>query len=399
MRVLLIDVNGKNSSTGQIVYDLYTYLNNHNDEAAICYGRGENIKGKNIFKFGLNWETYIHASLTRITGFTGCFSFFSTRRLICFIKSFNPDVVHLHELHAYFVNIQSLLKYLAKNDIKVVHTLHSEFSYTGKCGHSVDCEKWKTQCEKCPRLHAYIGTLFFDHTSYMYSQKKKLFLQLNELYLTAPSKWLYDRIGDSFLGGFPRFLVNNGVDTNIFKPMDTVSLINKYSIKPEEKVFLALAPNLLSIAKGGKFVMDIANDMKEDNVRFILVGVDGETERIEGNMVICGRIMDKTILAQYYSLADAFLICSRRENYPTTCLEAQACGTPVYGFNTGGTKETLINQDMDTLVEYGDILALESKLKDVKKKSLDSVNELRRLAVDKFDKEKALEYYYKLYKD
>ena len=105
MKILLIDVNCKNSSTGKILYDLYTGVNESGNEAAVCYGRGKKIKEHNIFKFGLDVETYIHALLTRITGFTGCFSPFSTIRLIRFIKKFKPDVVHIHELHAYFVNI------------------------------------------------------------------------------------------------------------------------------------------------------------------------------------------------------------------------------------------------------------------------------------------------------
>ena len=104
MRVLLLDVNCKSSSTGQIVYNIYTYLNNHGNTASICYGRGKVINENNIYKFGLDLETNCHALLTRITGYTGCFSYFSTKRLIQFIESFQPDVVHIHELHAYFIN-------------------------------------------------------------------------------------------------------------------------------------------------------------------------------------------------------------------------------------------------------------------------------------------------------
>ena len=112
MKVLLIDVVCKYGSTGKIVYDLYNEINSRGDEAAICYGRGPKIKEKNIYKFGLDFETYLHALLTRFTGFTGCFSYFSTRRLIRFIKKFKPDVVHFHELHAYFLNVNRLLKFL-----------------------------------------------------------------------------------------------------------------------------------------------------------------------------------------------------------------------------------------------------------------------------------------------
>lgn len=397
MKVLLIDVNCKNSSTGNIVYDLYTQINQNGNEAAICYGRGLIVKGKNIFKFGLDWETKIHALLSRITGFNGCFSFFSTRRLLRFIKRFDPDVVHIHELHAYFVNIKPLLSYLASRNIRVVHTLHSEYSYTGKCGHSVDCEKWKTECMNCPRLHAYVKSLFFDRSNYLFKQKKELFLKFQNLYLTAPSYWLCNRIKESYLNRFPITLVHNGVDTTIFRPVDSTELRTELQIKPYERVFLALAPNLMSSSKGGPFILELSEKMKDDAVRFIMVGVDGATLHYEGNLIICGRIYDKQELAKYYSLADAFIICSIRENFPTTCLEAQACGTPVFGFSTGGTAETLLTDEHESLVSYGSTDELVDKLRKVPSKTVESIATLRKLAVENISKEQSLKNYYSMY--
>ena len=216
MKVLLIDVNCKNSSTGNIVYNLYNYINSSDDEAAICYGRGAKIQGKNIFKFGIDAETYLHALLTRITGFTGCFSFFSTRRLIKHIKIFAPDVVHIHELHAYFVNVKTLINFLKTNHIRTVMTLHCEFAYTGKCGHSVECEQWKTECKKCPHLKQYVSTMWFDHTNFMFKQKKKAFSNFYELSIITPSNWLAERVKDSFLKNYPLSVIHNGIDIQYF---------------------------------------------------------------------------------------------------------------------------------------------------------------------------------------
>ena len=398
MRVLLIDVNCKNSSTGQIVYNLYSYLNSHGDEAAVCYGRGEKIEEKNIFKFGLDWETFLHAFLTRITGYTGCFSYFSTQRLINYIEEYKPDIVHIHELHAYFVSLKPLLKYLVKNNIKVVHTLHCEFSYTGKCGHSVECVKWKTECNDCPHLHDYVSTLLFDRTRRMYKCKKNLFLSFEDLVITAPSRWLYDRIGESFLKEYPRYLVHNGVDTDVFKPTDNTALRKKYSIKTTDRIVLALAPNLMSKEKGGYDVRILAEKLKGTNIKFILVGVDGTTDHVENNMIICGRIYDKELLAQYYSLADAFVICSERENYPTTCLESQACGTPIYGYMTGGTIETYLQQEKH-FVDYGDVEKLAELLSNIAPKSQESVELLRNKAIDNVSQMQSLLEYYRVYKE
>ena len=358
MKVLLIDVNCKYSSTGKIVYDLYTAVNESGNEAAVCYGRGEKIKEHNIFKFGLDVETYIHALLTRITGFTGCFSPFSTFRLIRFIKRFKPDVVHIHELHAYFVNIKPLINYLKKNKIKTVMTLHCEFAYTGKCGHSVECEKWQSECEKCPHLKDYPSTLFFDHTKAMFLQKKKLFSNFKNLTVITPSNWLAERVKQSFLGGKDIRVIHNGIDTNIFSPKDTAALREKHKIADDEKVVLAVAPNLMSENKGGKYVLQLAKMMEGQNVRFIMIGVDEEMTPETKNTVVLHRIYDKELLAQYYSLADVFVICSERENFPTTCLEAQCCGTPVCGFDVGGVSETIVEQLKNNCVSYGDVTFL-----------------------------------------
>lgn len=384
MRVLLIDVNCKSSSTGQIVYNLFSFLNSHGDVAAICYGRGMIIEEKNIYKFGLDWETHVHAFLTRITGFTGCFSFFSTMRLLKFIKKYKPDVVHIHELHAYFVNIKLLLNFLAKRQIKVVHTLHCEFSYTGKCGHSVECEKWKTECSNCPHLKDYPKTLFFDHTKHMFRVKQRAFSQLKDLTIITPSSWLASRARESFFGNRSINVIHNGIDTAIFKPTDYSSLLNELKISKNEIVVLALAPNLMSREKGGEYILEIAKRFKKQPYRFVLVGVDNLKPFYEDNVIAKGRIYNKFLLAQFYSMADVFIICSERENFPTTCLEAQACGTPVVGFNTGGTAETIIGDAAKALVEYGNINKLVSLIMEVKKKLPSDSLQLSILADSKF---------------
>ncbi len=379
MKVLLIDVNCKNSSTGNIVYNLYNYINSSGDEAAICYGRGTKIQGKNIFKFGIDAETYLHALLTRITGFTGCFSFFSTRRLIKYIKIFAPDVVHIHELHAYFVNVKTLINFLKTNHIRTVMTLHCEFAYTGKCGHSVECEQWKTECKKCPHLKQYVSTMWFDHTNFMFKQKKKAFNNFYELSIITPSNWLAERVKDSFLKNYPLSVIHNGIDITIFHPKDVSNLRRELRINKNEKIVLSLAPHLMTKIKGGIFVKKIARILNNKKIRFVMVGVDGVDRVYENNVIMCGPLSDKNLLADYYSLADLFLICSERENFPTTCIEAQCCGTPVYGFNTGGISETCVNRE-GHFVDYNNCNKLAQLISEAPYKTADTADRLSRKA-------------------
>lgn len=342
MRIAYIDVNCQGSSTGKIVYDLYTQSRSDGHTAAICYGRGPVVEGEQIYKFGLDWETRFHALMTRLTGWTGCFSPCSTRRLIRFLDDFRPDVVHIHELHAYFVNLKPLLRYLAEQGIPVVHTLHCEFSYTGKCGYAYECENWKHQCGNCPHLQDYPKTLWFDHTAAMQEEKKQLFSALDKLVITAPSGWLAERAKHSFLGDREIQVVHNGIDTTqVFHPQPCEHLQEKYRIRPEEKVVLAVAPDLMSQRKGGRWVLKLAQAMAQENIRFVLVGVSDLSESFPANVTAVGLIRDQRELAAHYTLADCFVICSEKENFPTTCLEAFCCGTPVVGFASGGTAETV----------------------------------------------------------
>lgn len=393
---MLIDVNCKNSSTGKIVYDLYTVVNISGNEAAVCYGRGDIVKEHNIFKFGIDIETYIHAMLTRITGYTGCFSPISTHRLLKFIKKFKPDVVHIHELHAYFVNIKPIISYLKKHHIKTICTLHCEFMYTGKCGHSVDCKKWQTECEKCPHLREYPSSLLFDRTKYMFKQKKQLFEDFDNLTIVTPSLWLAERVKKSFLKNHDIQIIHNGIDTNIFSPKNTNELRKKYNIADDEKIVLAVAPGLMSSNKGGKYVLQLAERMREKKVRFILIGVDEEMSSPYENTVILRRIYDKQLLAQYYSLADVFVICSERENFPTTCLEAQCCGAIVCGFDVGGVRETLIFDD--NLCAYGDINCLSENLMRALDKTTNlNKSNISRRAKELFGKNHMVDKYITLY--
>ena len=359
-----MDVLCKSGSTGKIVYELYTRAVAEGHEAAVCYGRGAKVEERNIFKFGLDWETKLHALLTRLTGYTGCFSPLSTKRLISFIDSFQPDIIHLHEPHAYFLNLKPFFEYLAEKNIPLVYTFHCEFAYTGKCGYSYDCDRFETGCGSCPRLRDYPKTLGPDRTAAMYKEKKKL-LERQNMLIVCPSRWLAERSKRSFLKGFDTRVIKNGIDTgNTFYPRskdEYAHLLKLHGIE-NEKIVLAVAPSFITDKrKGAEYVLRLARRMTEHNVRFILIGVDAEIEDKPENVIALGRTENQQELAEYYSMADVFLICSDMENLPTTCLEAVCCGTPVVGFDVGGTAETA-PEPIGLFGPYGDMEALEKNL-------------------------------------
>lgn len=233
---------------------------------------------------------------------------------------------------------------------------------------------------------------FFDHTKKMFLRKKQACRDFNNLSIVTPSVWLANRVKESFLKDKRVQVVYNGVDTTIFHKRNTEELRKKYALT-DEKVVLAAAPNLMSERKGGAYVVELAGRMKDKNIKFILVGIK-DTNSICGENIIAEEVIkDQNLLAQYYSLADVFVICSKKENYPTVCVEAAACKTPVVGFDTGGTAET-VEAANGCFVEYGNIDALEKALE----KFLEKKEKQEDLAdVRDYSKKGMYEAYLKIY--
>lgn len=362
MRILYINVICKHGSTGKITYDLYTQCKDDGHEAVVCYGRGPKLKEPDVYKFGLDWETNVHALLTRLTGVNGCWSFFSTRRLLKFMDAFQPDVVHLHEPHAYFVNLQPLYDYFAKRNIPLVYTFHCEYAYTGKCGYAYDCERWKTGCGNCPQVREYPASFFFDFTKQMFRRKQAQWENLKKVVITTPSGWLADRVRCSFLKDRDIRVVYNGVDTkNVFYRRDTKALREEHGLT-DEKIALTVAPKLMGERKGGRWVVQLARQMKDENIKFIMVGIEDMSQKFPDNVIPIARTANQHKLAEYYSMADCFVICSDKETFSMTCAESLCCGTPIAGF-CSGAPETVFLQPHAVFGTYGDLDELEKNVK------------------------------------
>lgn len=353
MRVLLLDVNCGGSSTGNIVYDLFSGLKRAGHDATVCYGRGELIKERGIYKFGIDLETKIHAALARITGYNGYFSPYSTKRLIRYIDEFSPDIIHIHELHAYFVDIKKLIEHIKMKHIPVVWTFHCEYMYTGKCGYAYDCLNFENGCGNCPAVKDYPKSIFFDKTKQMLKMKKEL-LQDMDFTIVTPSKWLAERVKLSFLKEKDIKIIHNGVDKTVFNVQDADVIRKELGIALEDRVVLFVAPDVMSERKGGKWVLQLAETIRDQKIVFVMVGNGEPKGGARRNIIYTGAIYDKRRLALLYSLANVFLLCSEKETYSMTCAEALCCGTPVVGFKSGAP-ETIFKEPYARFVDYGNI--------------------------------------------
>jgi glycosyltransferase involved in cell wall biosynthesis len=394
MKILLIDVNCKSGSTGKLVYDLYSEINKNGDEAAIAYGRGKIIKEKNIFKFGIRLETNFHVLMNRLTGIHGSFSLFSTLRLINFIKRFKPEIIHLHELHGYFLNIVTLLKFLKKTRIKIIWTFHCEYMYEGKGFNS-------HYNSSLNRKNEYPKSLFFDLSRWTVKRYQKTLENFPDLRIVTPSNWLLNNVKQSYLSKYSYKVIKNGVNQDIFKPYKYHGLLLKDKIPINKKIVLTVAPDFTDPRKGGKIFLEVANKILklDPNFAFIMVG-NHNYLNLPNNVISIPRTSNQVELAKLYSLADVFLITSLIENFPTTCIEALSCGTPIIGFKGGGTEETAPSTfgyffEKNEINELIDLILNSFQLFNNKK----MLNSLLKYAQGTLSKNKMMNNYYNLYKE
>lgn len=370
MKVLQVNCVYKKGSTGKITYDIHTELLKQGIESVVCYGRGENVQDKFVYKTCGELYSKVNHLFSKITGvmYGGCF--FSTRKLISIIQNEEPDIVHLQCLNGYFVNIYRLINWLKVNRIRTVVTLHAEFMYTGGCGYSIDCNQWST-CEgcghftKCPRWRAETGALFFDRTETMWKRMKQAFNGFDDrLIVTSVSPWLMERAKISpILEGKRHCVVLNGVDSeHIFHSYGELSAANlkkELGIENEMVIFHVSPffndnPNHI---KGGYYVIELAKRMPE--VKFVVAGTVSKGINVPPNMILLGLVTDQNRLAQLYSMADVTILTSKRETFSMVTAESLCCGTPVVGFKAGAP-EMIALSEYSEFVEHGDLEALKS---------------------------------------
>lgn len=373
MKVLQVNCVYNKGSTGKIVGEIHRSLIKNGIESVVCYGRGKRVREKNVYKLCSDFYAKCNSLRSRITGlmYGGCY--LSTIGLIRIIKKENPDVVHLHCINGYFVNIYRIVSWLKKEGIKTVITLHAEFIYTGNCGHAFECDKWLTGCGNCPRLKQETKSWFFDRTHSSWLKMKRAFEGFGDnLVVVSVSDWLSERARRSpILSGKRHEIVYNGVNAEVFHPYDTAELKNRLGIKDERIIFHA-TPSFnadSSDIKGGYYVLELAKKMENEAVKFFVAGKHAKNLKVPKNVVLLGQVSDQKLLAQYYSMADVTVLASKRETFSMVTAESLCCGTPVVGFKAGAPEQIAI-PEYSEFVEYGNVdslkNAVESFIKDKK---------------------------------
>ena len=366
MKILQINSVCGIRSTGRICTDLAEVLEQNGHECKIAYGREfvpEKYRKCSV-RIGSDFGVYSHILQSRIFDNAGFGSKRATEEFVEWVKEYNPDIIHLHNIHGYYINIEVLFDYLAKADKPVVWTLHDCWAFTGHCAYYsfVHCDKWKGGCFNCPQKKAYPSSFLFDSSNKNWEIKRNLFTKIKKMTLVTPSRWLANQVEQSFLGKYPVKVIPNGIDLNTFKP--TPSDFRKKNNINDRKVILGVA-SAWGRRKGLHDFIKLSKILDE-NYKIVMVGLtEKQKKQLPHNILAITRTNNITELAEIYTMADVFFNPTYEDNYPTVNLEAQACGTPVVTYRTGGSVESVPEENIIEQGAYQEIQKKYSRLMDL----------------------------------
>ncbi len=401
-KVLLVNVSANSGSTGRIAEGIGQTAISRGYESYFGYGRIGRESKSTLIKIGNEWDIRWHGLESLLRDNHGFGSRMATKKLISEIERIQPDVINLHNVHGYYLNVKILFEYLAKKDIPVVWTLHDCWPFTGHCSYfdRYHCEKWKTGCYDCPNSKGYPKSLLFDRSKANYARKKELFNRPKNITFVAVCKWMAANVKASFLGGYPVETIYNGVDIETFRPRfeglnGSDSLKAKLGIKENAKVVLGVASTWDRRKGLDDFVK--LREMITDGIAMVLVGLnDKQIATLPKGVIGIKRTESVDQLAELYSLADVFVNPTYVDNFPTTNIEALACGTPVVTYRTGGSPEA-VDSNTGIVVTQGDMNMLRSAIDFVANRKEEYTNACRERAVKLFNKEDRFQDYVDLF--
>lgn len=402
---LIINVSANSGSTGRIAEEIAQTAINSGYDCYFGYGRVGRESKAHLIRIGSDWDVRVHGLESLLFDNHGFGSRNATKKFIQKIESIKPDVINLHNVHGYYLNVEILFEYLAKTNIPVVWTLHDCWPFTGHCSYfdRYHCEKWKTGCDHCPNSMGYPKSLFWDRSKANYVRKKELFTRPKNITFVAVCNWMADNVKASFLGGYPVEIIYNGVDVEMFHPrfegleggIGSYSIKKKLGIDENAKVVLGVASTW--DRRKGLDDFEKLREMMGEQFSIVLVGLsEKQIQSLPDGIVGIKRTESVDQLAELYSLADVFVNPTYVDNFPTTNIEALACGTPVVTYRTGGSPES-IDECTGIVLEQGNISMLKSSVEYLTEHKADYSLACRERALNLFNKQERYHDYVDLF--
>lgn len=398
MKILQINSTVNTGSVGRIAEEIGQLVKSKGHDSYMAYSHlGSYGSQLNLLKIGNKTDVYLHGLKTRLLDRHGFGSKHVTQKLIQQIQEINPDAIGLHNIHGYYINIDVLFNYLKEAGKPVIWTLFDCWPFTGHCSYYdfANCNKWKTGCYECPEKKMYPASWVLDNSKSNYALKSEIFNGVKNLTVVTHSNWLAEQVNQSFLSDYPVSIINNGVNLNVFKPINSEGILKKYNIG-SRKIVLGVA-NYWTRRKGLKDFIELSRHLPSDH-QIVLVGLDKKQQQtLPAGVTGISRTENVEELTALYSAADVFVNPTLQDNFPTTNLEALACGTPVITYNTGGSPEA-IDASTGYVVEKGDIPGLLAGIEEIAFKGKEHYRPIcRDRAVRLFNKDDRYADYIQLY--
>ena len=391
-----------NTSTGRIMQEIGELAMQHGWESYIAYSYGrDGIKPckSHLVPVGNRWSVVWHGIVTRLFDRHGLSSDEATRRFIRQIEELNPDIIHIHNIHGYFLNYKILFEFLSRYGKPVIWTVHDCWLYTGHCYYYsyIGCNKWQIGCRHCPQKKEFPTSWLLDRSERNFLDKKAAFTSMpkERLTIVPVSEWIRGEMEQSFLKGYDMRVIHNGINLEVFNIYGTEEVKNKYQLGGKH-ILLGVA-SIWSREKGLDDFIELSAMLNEDET-LVLVGVDAALQkRLPHNIIGIKRTENIRQLAELYAAADVFVNLTWQDNYPTVNLEAMACGTPVVTYRTGGSIEA-VTEHTGFVVEQGDVKGVLEAVRKIKKAGKTSYQQpCRDYALAHFNKEERYADYLRLY--
>lgn len=390
------------TSTGRIMQEIGELAMQNGWESYIAYSKGrDNIKPclSHLVPVGNKRSVLWHGVMTRLFDRHGLASDKATRQLIDCIKEIQPDIIHIHNIHGYFLNYRILFDYLSQSGIPVIWTVHDCWLYTGHCYYYsyVQCQRWQDGCGSCPQKREFPMSWFLDRSSQNYVDKKHAFTSMpkNKFVIVPVSHWIEEEMRHSFLKEYDFRVISNGINLDVFTIYSSSKIVNTYGLNGKH-ILLGVA-SIWSKEKGLFDFFRIAEQLRQDEV-IVLVGIKSQERKLlPKNVIGISRTDNMHQLAELYSAADVFINPTWQDNYPTVNMEAIACGTPVVTYRTGGCIE-MVTENTGFITNQGDIQHVLEAVRTIEQRGKDYYRKrCREYAMTHFNKQTCYADYLHLY--
>lgn len=388
MKVLEIN-SVSNGSTGHIVINISKELSKRGHECLFAFGRGNDVKGIKTYKIGNKFSILLHVLISRLFDKSGFGSIISTKKFLKVIDDFNPDIVHIHNLHGYYINVKILFEYLKKKNIKVIWMLHDCWAYTGHCCYysNNNCFKWKKDCNNCRFKKVYPASFFLNNSKNNFKRKQKIFSSLSSdnLTLVVPSNWLFDQVRESFLSKYKIKIFKSGIDTNIFYAKKSFDL-DSATKSSNKKIILGVA-SVWEKRKGLDDFIKLSSIINNNEFKIVLIGITKKQKKLIPEEIQCiERTNSQKELANWYRNSFVYFNASKEETQGLTTVEAIMCGTPAIVYNFTALPEMINNKCGYVIHSVEEVV---DKLNNLPKITVDVLNQYKQ----QFEKDECLAKY------